>query len=264
MLCMILALACVMGGCSDRGGNASQSPTEKEESKLTDTETNTSGSSTPNTQGEGGAMPSNSDINLLQYQPVKTGDLIAVMTTSMGEIKIRLFPDQAPKTVANFIGLAEEGYYNGKNFHRVINDFMIQGGSLDGSGVGGASIYKDAAGNSTAFEDEFSTDLWNFRGALSMANSGTNTNMSQFFIVQCPTVSEKLIDAMKEAQFPQKVIDKYAENGGTPHLDWRHTVFGHVTEGMDVVDAIAKVDTDGNDHPKEEIIIVSLVIEEAE
>jgi peptidyl-prolyl cis-trans isomerase B (cyclophilin B) len=161
-----------------------------------------------------------------------SGETTAVMTTTMGAIKIRLFPGEAPKTVENFVTHAKNGYYNGLIFHRVIKDFMIQGGDPTGTGRGGQSIW------GRAFEDEFSDDLHNLRGSLSMANAGRNTNGSQFFIVQA------------------------AE--GTPWLDFRHTVFGQVYEGMEVIDQIAAVRVGAGDKPVEDVKIISISIESVE
>lgn len=175
------------------------------------------------------------------------------METSMGNIKIKLFPEQAPKAVENFITHSEEGYYEGVIFHRVINDFMIQGGDPDGTGMGGESIYGEA------FEDEFSDQLYNFRGALSMANSGTNTNGSQFFIVQNKTVDPSLVDQMTQAGYNEKVIKQY-EDGGTPWLDQKHTVFGQVIEGMDVVDKIAATPVGEGDKPEEDVVIKKITV----
>lgn len=175
------------------------------------------------------------------------------METSMGNIKIKLFPEQAPKAVENFITHSEEGYYEGVIFHRVINDFMIQGGDPDGTGMGGESIY------GKPFEDEFSNQLYNFRGALSMANSGPNTNGSQFFIVQNKTLDPSLVDQMKKAGYNDKVIKQY-EDGGTPWLDNAHTVFGQVVEGMDVVDKIATTSVGEADKPEEDIVIKKITV----
>lgn len=175
------------------------------------------------------------------------------METSMGNIKIKLFPEQAPKAVENFITHSEEGYYEGVIFHRVINDFMIQGGDPDGTGMGGESIYGDP------FEDEFSNQLYNFRGALSMANSGADTNGSQFFIVQNKTLDPGLVDQMKQAGYNEKVIKQY-EDGGTPWLDQAHTVFGQVIEGMDVVDKIATAPVGEGDKPEEEVVIKKITV----
>ena len=116
---------------------------------------------------------------LLQELPPQKGEDIAVMETSLGTIKLRFFPEQAPMAVENFLTLAKEGYYDGVSFHRVMSDFMIQGGDPTGTGTGGKSIYTDVAGNRGYFQDEFSDRLFHFRGALSMANSGSDTNGSQ-------------------------------------------------------------------------------------
>ncbi len=185
------------------------------------------------------------------------GETVAVMHTSMGDIAIRLFPEKAPKAVENFTTHAKNGYYDGLIFHRVINDFMIQGGDPKGTGRGGESIWGDS------FEDEFDLELRNYRGALSMANAGPNTNGSQFFIVQAKEVAPSLLHQMGQLAdrgYPAEVTAAYAQVGGTPHLDFRHTVFGQVYDGMDVVDAIAAVDTDRNDKPKTDVVIESIEI----
>ena len=145
----------------------------------------------------------------------------ATLHTSEGPIEIELFPEDAPKTVANFTRLAGEGYYDGLIFHRVIPDFMIQGGCPDGTGAGGPG-YK--------FEDEFNQHKA-VKGSLAMANAGPNTNGSQFFLITA--------DA-------------------TPWLDGKHTVFGQVTSGQDVVDRISLVDRDGRDRPLTAVTIDSI------
>lgn len=212
-----------------------------------------------------GSEKSQSSANgqIYQLQPPQSGETIAVMKTNMGEIKIRFFQKEAPKTVKNFVELAEKGYYNGLTFHRVINNFMIQGGDPKGDGTGGQSIYGQT------FEDEFSKNLHNFRGALSMANRGPNTNSSQFFIVQSKKVDESLIQQMNQVKdkmpdygFTDEVIKKYSEIGGTPSLDRKHTVFGQVFEGMDIVDKIAgvKVIDQQTNKPAEPVIIEKIEI----
>ena len=231
----------------------------------------------------------------------------AIMHTNMGDITIQLYPEVAPKTVENFVTLAKKGYYNGLIFHRVIKDFMIQGGDPTGTGAGGESIY------GAKFEDECSQELHNFRGALSMANAGPNTNGSQFFIVQnsqAPTQDidalavqvacyELLNDAKRRVQMMQESLEdapkiqayidevntklndyqsqglpedvkeyateiakKYAEVGGTFHLDFAHTVFGQVIDGMKVVDDIANVRTARADRPLHDVTIDSIDIVE--
>ena len=166
--------------------------------------------------------------NFDQTAMPESGEQIVVMETSLGTIKIKLFPKMAPKTVENFVGLADKGYYDGLIFHRVIPDFMVQGGDPTGTGTGGASLWGGK------FEDEFNPNLKNIRGTLSMANSGPNTNGSQFFIVQAPA---------------------------TPWLDGRHTVFGQVFEGLDVVDQIVNVPRDARDKPLEDVKMEKVSLE---
>jgi peptidyl-prolyl cis-trans isomerase B (cyclophilin B) len=145
----------------------------------------------------------------------------ATMHTNHGDIELELFDDAAPKTVSNFVKLAQQGFYDGVIFHRVIRDFMIQGGDPTGTGTGGPGY---------TFEDEINEHKI-VRGALAMANAGPNTNGSQFFIV-----------TTREA----------------PWLDGKHTVFGQVTSGMEAVDAIEGLPTDGRDKPQEEARIESI------
>ncbi|MCP8993795.1 bifunctional Cof-type HAD-IIB family hydrolase/peptidylprolyl isomerase [Streptococcus sp. CF9-1] len=182
---------------------------------------------------------------------------IATIKTNHGDMRIKLFPDHAPKTVANFIALSKDGYYDGVIFHRIIKDFMIQGGDPTGTGMGGESIYGES------FEDEFSEELYNVRGALSMANAGPNTNGSQFFIVQ----NQHLPYSKKEIArggWPEPIAEIYAEQGGTPHLDRRHTVFGQLADeaSYEVLDAIAGVETGAMDKPVEDVVIETIEIED--
>ena len=142
----------------------------------------------------------------------------ATLHTNHGPVELELHDDEAPKTVENFRKLAGDGFYDGVTFHRVIPDFMIQGGDPTGTGSGGPGY---------TFEDEFN-DHKVERGALAMANAGPNTNGSQFFVVTAEA---------------------------TPWLDGKHTVFGRVTSGMEVVDAISQVETDSNDKPREPVVI---------
>jgi peptidyl-prolyl cis-trans isomerase B (cyclophilin B) len=141
--------------------------------------------------------------------------------TNQGDIAVELYDDDAPKTVDNFLSLARKGFYDGVIFHRVIPDFMIQGGDPTGTGSGGPGY---------TFEDEFNEHPV-ARGALAMANAGPNTNGSQFFIVTAESC---------------------------PWLDGKHTVFGRVTDGMDVVDAISTLDADPRDRPREDVVIESV------
>lgn len=177
----------------------------------------------------------------------------AVIKTNRGDITVVLFPELAPKTVKNFVELAQKGYYDGIIFHRVIPDFMIQGGDPTGTGMGGESIYGGS------FEDEFSKELFNLRGALSMANAGPNTNGSQFFIVNNQNVPTNMLGQLEGAGYPSEVIEAY-QQGGTPWLDFRHTVFGHVVDGMDVVDEIANVQRGPQDRPVHDVVIETIEI----
>ena len=179
----------------------------------------------------------------------------AVIKTNRGEITVQLFPELAPKTVKNFIELAKKGYYDGVIFHRVIPDFMIQGGDPTGTGMGGESIYGES------FEDEFSRELFNLRGALSMANSGPNTNGSQYFIVNNENVPANMLGQLEGAGFPAEIIEAY-KKGGTPWLDFRHTVFGHVVDGMNTVDEIANAQRGPQDRPVHDVVIETIEISE--
>ena len=193
-----------------------------------------------------------------QIREIQQGDTVAVMKTTMGEIKILLFPEAAPKAVENFTTHAKNGYYNGIIFHRVIPDFMAQAGDPTGTGRGGESIW------GRSFEDEFNVDYHNIRGALSMANAGPGTNGSQFFIVQAKEVDDGLISQMEQLSdrgFPTECVEDYKALGGTPWLDFKHTVFGQVVDGMDVVDAIVNVKTGYGDKPLEDVVILGIEVE---
>lgn len=179
--------------------------------------------------------------------------------TSQGDITIKLFPEEAPLAVENFLTHAKEGYYDGIIFHRVINGFMIQGGDPEGNGTGGQSIWAgkdDSIDAGNGFKNEVSAFLYNIRGALAMANAGADTNGSQFFINQNPADASGQLSSGKT---PGKIIEAY-KNGGNPSLDGGYTVFGQVIEGMDVVDKIASSETDSNDKPTSDITINSIEI----
>jgi peptidyl-prolyl cis-trans isomerase B (cyclophilin B) len=197
---------------------------------------------------------------LEQLQLPKSGEEIGIIKTNYGDIKVRLFPEVAPKAVENFKTHAKDGYYDGVTFHRIISDFMIQGGDPLGSGRGGESIWK------TPFKDEFDIKYRNIRGALSMANAGPNTNGSQFFIVQKTETEKEIIDQMRKAGeekgYPEDVIDAYEKLGGTYWLDYKHTVFGHVYEGMEIVDKIAAVEVDSASKPLNPVIMEKIEIVE--
>ena len=180
----------------------------------------------------------------------------AVIKTNHGDVTVKLFKGIAPKTVEYFTTHAKNGYYDGQIFHRVIKDFMIQGGDPTGTGMGGESIWGGT------FEDEFSTEAFNLYGALSMANAGPGTNGSQFFIVQLKEVPSQMLSQLEGAGYPEEIIEAYKTRGGTPWLDQRHTVFGHVISGMDIVENIAEVKTGAQDRPVDEAKIETIEVTE--
>ena len=145
-----------------------------------------------------------------QLNEVNEKNPLVTVHTNLGDFTLELFPEVAPKTVENFVTHAKNGYYNGVIFHRVIEDFMIQGGDPTGTGMGGESIY------GRTFEDEFSREAFNLYGTLSMANAGPNTNGSQFFIVTAKQVPAQMLKQLKDGGWPEEIVEEYAKVGGTP------------------------------------------------
>lgn len=308
MTALMAAFCMMLAGC----GGASSSSQQSSAGESSVPESSSEGSSISKVENtwEAGYLP--------QFEEPESGTPIVTLHTTMGDIKMMLFPQAAPKAVESFVKHCKDGYYDGVTFHRVIEDFMIQGGDPKGNGTGGESIWGEN------FEDEFSDNLYNFRGAVSMANAGYSTNGSQFFIVQEDAkqypdsnyrVSKENADAvmqyilqnseyykasmlMMEKQNQPNVtneelqayaeelnanlsavrekgvtdevrarfaaaVDKYIEVGGVPTLDYKHTVFGQVISGMEVVDAIARVETGENDKPSTDVVIKSITVETA-
>ncbi len=201
------------------------------------------------------------NVKLNQLEGYREGNIKGKIKTNMGDMDIILFPEIAPKAVENFVTHAKKSYYDGIIFHRVIEDFMIQGGDPLGTGMGGESIW------GKPFEDEFDVNYRHFTGALSMANSGPNTNGSQFFIVTAKNnVTKDIIDQMREAGagngFPEEVVNAYEKVGGTYHLDGRHTVFGQVVAGQEIAEKISKVEKNAQDKPLNDVIIEKIEIED--
>ncbi len=206
-------------------------------------------------------------MKINQFIIPNPGEEIAIIHTNMGDIFIKLFPKEAPKAVENFVTHAKNGYYDGIIFHRVIADFMIQGGDPTGSGMGGESIW------GKSFEDYFSGNLFHYTGALSMANSGPNTNGSQFFIVYTSPLSKNPASNnwLQSQGYEEDVAKKYLEKGGTPWLDHGHTgahsnneghmIFGQVFKGLDVVEKISKVRVNSlNSKPIEKVVMEKVEI----
>ncbi len=284
LLCLVMVFTCVACGSNkNKDDDVNSSSSKVIPTKPTFIEVGENGSRTDDPVG-------------FQLELPQVGEKIVVLEMEQGDIYMRLFPNSAPITVANFIGHVENGYYNGLTFHRVIEDFMIQGGDPKGNGTGGESVWGEE------FEDEFNANLINIRGSVSMANAGANTNGSQFFINQATKAASKnewdykmlynifyannkddltqeynsqssQFGAAFTEQYPdvEKYIETtirnfigtkyflsdlvsdevwalYEEHGGNITLDgaWKinsgHTVFAQVFKGMDVVDAIAKVE----------------------
>lgn len=210
-----------------------------------------------------------------QLELPQKNEEIAIVNTSMGQFKLRFFPEAAPKAVENFKTHSKNGYYNGRIFHRVINNFMIQGGDPNGNGTGGESIW------GSPFEDEFSDKLFNISGAVAMANSGKNTNGSQFFINQGGKENfggwdyfeqayekyknNKNANIIDMSKITPEIKELYNNNGGNPHLDGAfntqnkgHTVFAQVFDGMDVINKIASVETNSSDKPLTDVVIENI------
>ena len=229
-----------------------------------------------------GTIVEASGLDLLQGGLPQAGDTLVTLHTNMGDITLRLFPDEAPMAYENFVTHARNGYYDGVIFHRILEGFMIQGGDPEGTGTGGESIWGHG------FGPEFSHELRHFRGALAMAQSAVpNSIGSQFYIVQNTEIAARTrqeFELLLENQdtllgegldgeriyvrdlFPVDHLNGYLRYGGAPHLDLAsneagHTVFGQVTSGMGVVDAIAAVAVDGNGRPDTDVVIESVTVE---
>lgn len=193
-----------------------------------------------------------------QFAEPKEGETIAILhIKNYGDITVKFFDDIAPKAVENFITHAKDGYYNGVIFHRVINEFMIQGGDPQGTGYGGESIW------GKGFAEELSEKLLPYRGSLCMASAGTGTSSlgSQFFITQAH-YDEKMATILEQYDWPTEIIEMYKKHGGYMSLYQGYTIFGQVIDGMDVVDEIAKTKTNASDKPLEDVVIESIEITE--
>ena len=229
---MILALCVLLAGCADKNsGDAGKQPPKR------------------------AAVQS----DVLQFAALEQNAVTAVIATSLGDIKVVLYPNEAPQAVENFIGLAREGYYDNTIFHRVVKDFLIQGGDDTGTGSGGTTIWKGAP-----FPVEQSAKLHHYSGALSLAHAegDTASNNSQFFIVQTPqnSVDKALAEKLTANGAPENVVKTYTQAGGAPYLDGDCTVFGQVYEGMDIVDRIAWANVDG-EKPIEPITVTSITVQ---
>ena len=188
------------------------------------------------------------------YTAPENGEKILIIKVKdYGEIKIKLFPEYAEKGVENILGLADKSYYNGVIFHRIINNFMIQGGDPTGTGIGGESIY------GKYFDGGTDPHLIHVSGAVAYANSGsTATNGSQFYIV----TGQQIQESQFPDDYPAAGKAAYLKTGGTPWLDGGYTVFGQVFDGLDIVYKLQKVETDANDKPLKDVVIESATVAE--
>ena len=263
MLALLLAAMMSMtalSGCSDNKKPQEQSTAEQtEQTEQTEQSQTKPEETTQQSAGQTEKMTLSDESGLAQFNNPDKDSEVAILHTTAGDIGVMFFPQYAPKAVENFLTHAKDGYYDGISFHRVIEDFMIQGGDPKGDGTGGESIW------GRPFEDEFDVELRNFRGALSMANAGPSTNGSQFFIVWGQPFDNEALDRIeeriaastgREISIPDSLRGIYNPLGGTPHLDGQYTVFGHVTEGLEVVEAIQGVETDPADRPLEDVRII--------
>ena len=241
----------------------------EEKKSVTNTNTETSKENNENEKKDNDNTKNKESADNIDYialqkealEKPKKGETIAIIKVKdYGEIKLKFFKEEAPKAVENFLTHAKNGYYNGQIFHRVINEFMIQGGDPTGTGTGGESIWKEAFGKEVILK------RFPFRGSLAMASvSGVEKSLgSQFFITQAK-YNEQIYNQLKLANAPESILKAYKEYGGYPSLFLQYTVFGQVYEGMDVVDKIAAVETNAaNDKPKTDVVIENIVVKEAE
>ncbi len=269
-----ILLACIMATMVLSGCSSSNDDKNAENTNKTQNEENTNNDTDAEYEELKEKLLTGGE-NFPQLEEPKEGEEIAIIKTNMGDIKVKLCKDEAPKAVENFVTHAKEGYYDGLIFHRVVKDFVVQGGDPQGNGTGGESIWGEP------FEDEFSPDMYHFNGALAMANSGANTNESQFYIVSSPTVKQGYFDYVNQVKeengedellvngntnkifkfnYSDKAINYYNELGGLPELDYGYSVFGQVFEGLDVVSVINSVEVDENDKPLTDVVIETIEI----
>lgn len=226
------ALCALLGGCAQEGGPSGTGPA---------------------------ARPKPEELAEAQLAEPAEGAPIAILSTSMGDVSIVLFPEAAPMAVENFVALAQQGYYNGLPFHRVIEGFLIQTGDAGTTENGGDTIW-----NGNAYPNEISDRLHHYAGAVAMAHAPGDAvgNRSQFYIVQSApdSVDAALAQTLAEAGVREGVVQAYRAVGGAPYLDNLNTVFGQVYAGMEVVDAIAAVDCGEDDRPLEDVLVNSVTI----
>lgn len=187
-----------------------------------------------------------------QMSAPEKGETIAVIEVKgYGKLYLKFFKQEAPLAVENFLTLAANGYYDGIVFHRVINNFMIQGGDPTATGAGGESMWGEE------FKNEYTDILLPLRGTMAMANAGPDTNGSQFFIIQNKNATPDTYGYQEYSDEQKKMFDEY---GGYPFLADDYTIFGQLYDGWDVLDAIAETETDGQDRPVEDVVIKKITV----
>lgn len=275
-----LAAVLALASCGDKNISISESSTKRSGASVSDTTKSTKNNNknssdstestedasdtadtTGNTEAGSDSTETTTEEEAIGFGEVvsnftapKKGEKIIVLTIKdYGDIKIKLFPEYAEKGVENFLALADQSYYDGIIFHRIINNFMIQGGDPTGTGRGGTSIWGEK------FDGGVDPHLIHVAGAVAYANSGsTATNGSQFYIVTGKTFTESQFDP----SYPTAAKEAYLKSGGYPWLDGGYTVFGQVFDGLDIVYKLQQVDTDSNDKPLEDVVIESMKVAE--
>ena len=254
VLCSLTA-AMALVSCGEKSISISES-TSKEQAAGSSSESSEAasdeGSSEAETENSSGRTAFGEVVS--NFTAPEDGEKIVVMTVKdYGDVKFKLFPEYAEKGVENFISLVEEGYYDGLIFHRIINNFMIQGGDPTGTGRGGECIW------GSKFDGGTDPHLIHAAGALAYANSGsTATNGSQFYIVTGQTFTEEQFDP----SYPKAAKEAYLKAGGYPWLDGNYTVFGQVIDGLDIVFELQQVATDSSDKPTKDVVIESMKVAE--
>lgn len=242
-------------------------PEDKKDNKANETSNtvvsnNEEGSETSNTSKDNNE---NKNINYMenakkQVANPKKGETIAIIhVKDFGDITVKFFDDVAPKAVENFITHAKNGYYDGVKFHRVMDQFMIQGGDPEGTGAGGESIW------GKGFEEEISDSLVPYRGSLCMASAGYGNSSlgSQFFITQAKP-DDSMISTLQSYGYDDKLIEAYETYGGYMSLNGQYTVFGQVIDGMDIVDKIAKTKVKESDTGEKSVPVKDIIIKNIE
>lgn len=250
---ILLGVVFILSGCSEKN----------DKKTTTQNKSNTTSNSSKNTTNNN----TSTDISKIDYESAaekqmampEEGNTIAIIhVKNFGDITVRFFDEVAPKAVENFVEHSKAGYYDGVKFHRVMNEFMIQGGDPLGNGRGGESIW------GKGFAEELDYEIVPYRGSLCMASAGTGTSTigSQFFITQA-NYNETMESRLKAGGYPEGMLNMYKKYGGYLSLYLGYTVFGQVIEGMEVVDAIAAVETTGIDEkstPVEDVIIDTIEV----